>query len=82
MRELQHLKTLIINDNELTVLPNGFSELKSLEMLIISNNGLEKFPERLSDLKKLQTLIAVGNSLSDKEKARIKVELPHCKVYF
>ncbi len=80
--KLNNLKTLMLNNNQITELPREITQLSQLELLLLSNNDVSKMPENLAALTNLKTLILTGCVIPLEEQDRIKKALPNCKIYF
>ncbi|XP_034273647.1 leucine-rich repeat-containing protein 57 [Pantherophis guttatus] len=57
------LKSLALNHNRLTVLPEDLCKLKKLEILHLNNNQLTRLPSSFGQLAALKTLSLSGNKL-------------------
>ncbi|KAB0395435.1 hypothetical protein E2I00_005238, partial [Balaenoptera physalus] len=57
------LKSLSLNNNKLTVLPDELCNLKKLETLSLNNNQLRELPSTFGQLSALKTLSLSGNQL-------------------
>ncbi|EHB10346.1 Leucine-rich repeat-containing protein 57 [Heterocephalus glaber] len=57
------LKSLSLNSNKLTVLPDELCNLKKLETLSLNNNHLRELPSTFGQLSALKTLSLSGNQL-------------------
>ncbi|GAB1286768.1 Leucine rich repeat containing 57 [Apodemus speciosus] len=57
------LKSLSLNNNKLTVLPDELCNLKKLETLSLNNNHLRELPSTFGQLSALKTLSLSGNQL-------------------
>uniref|UniRef100_H0V1C8 Leucine-rich repeat-containing protein 57 n=1 Tax=Cavia porcellus TaxID=10141 RepID=H0V1C8_CAVPO len=57
------LKSLSLNSNKLTVVPDELCNLKKLEMLSLNNNHLRDLPATFGQLSALKTLSLSGNQL-------------------
>ncbi|MHA2186030.1 MAG: leucine-rich repeat domain-containing protein [Promethearchaeota archaeon] len=64
IKNLTHLKTLILRYNQLTQLPDWISVLRSLEILNVNVNNLNTLPEEIGYLKSLKELLLWKNELS------------------
>ena len=62
---LTSLRTLSINHNTFTSLPESLCQLRHLTRLICSDNKLTALPENIGQLESLRELDAHNNSLSD-----------------
>jgi Leucine rich repeat len=60
---LTHLRTLILEHNELSALPDGVGELRELAVLRAAHNQLEVLPNSLEQLTQLSVLDASYNRL-------------------
>lgn len=81
--KLEFLHMLTLEGNKLTSLPDSICNLTELTDLYLINNKIEKFPDNIGNLKKLELLQLCGNVIPDKEKERLKRELPNCEIdYF
>jgi Leucine-rich repeat (LRR) protein len=58
------LQELLVNDNQLTSLPESFGNLSLLQMLMMQNNQLTSLPESFGELTQLQTLHLNNNQLT------------------
>ena len=79
---LKRLKNLDLSNNQVYALPKGFVSLNKLEELNLENNQLGSLPPYLYRLKKLKSINLAGNNLSEKEKDRIRKELPLVQILF
>lgn len=57
------LKSLSLNNNKLTVLPDELCSLKKLDTLSLNNNHLRELPSTFGQLSALKTLSLSGNQL-------------------
>ncbi len=83
--EINQLKSLLVLDlsgNQLYSLPKSIVGLNKLEELNLENNQLGSLPPYLYRLRKLKVLKLAGNPLSEREKDRIRKELPLVMVSF
>ncbi|MDZ4666484.1 MAG: leucine-rich repeat domain-containing protein [bacterium] len=83
--EISQLKKLIsldLSNNQLLYLPKSIAGLTKLEELNLENNQLGSLPPYLYRLRKLKTLNLAGNPLGEKEKERIRKELPAVEITF
>jgi Leucine-rich repeat (LRR) protein len=83
--EINQLKKLVILDlsnNQLLYLPKGLIGLIKLEELNLENNQLGSMPPNLQRLRKLKVLNLAGNPLGEKEKERIRKQLPEVEIVF
>lgn len=58
---LQHLRQLVLDTNELEEIPQQLADLKYLDTLTLSNNHLSSLPEGFSNLVKLESLHLANN---------------------
>jgi hypothetical protein len=63
MGDLQNLKYLQVNMNNLTELPESFSNLDSLKSIQFYSNQLDSFPDCLAELPKLQYIKGEKNDM-------------------
>jgi len=56
IRDLKCLKTLEMNDNNITTLPDWLGELTEVERLDFQSNKLNRIPDSITNLTKLRTL--------------------------
>lgn len=63
--ELDHLKTVYLNNNNISYLPHNIGSLKNLEYLKLSENLLTELPVTFFDLNNLVTLDISSNKISD-----------------
>uniref|UniRef100_A0A672Q7Z9 Disease resistance R13L4/SHOC-2-like LRR domain-containing protein n=1 Tax=Sinocyclocheilus grahami TaxID=75366 RepID=A0A672Q7Z9_SINGR len=61
--EQQSLEELILDRNQLTMLPGNIGSLKHLTYLGVNHNPLSVLPEAIGDLRELRELWAVGCGL-------------------
>jgi hypothetical protein len=61
---LTFLRTLLLNDNQLTELPDSLGQLSALCVLNVANNYLITLPESLGQLQNLVALDACNNQLA------------------
>ena len=57
-------KLLLLNGNEIDVIPDNFQKLQNLSYLEINSNKLKSLPSYIFQLKKLKVLFAAGNNFS------------------
>lgn len=76
----KHLKTLILNDNQINSFPENILELKQLNYLNLRTNQLEEIPEKISRLTTLETLDVRENPLSPYQLALLKALLPNTQI--
>lgn len=60
------IETLLLNHNNLSIVPASIGEFANLRVLDLSNNSLEQLPEVITQQCHLTTLIAKNNLLSNK----------------
>ncbi len=82
INQLKKLKLLDLSNNQLLYLPKTIIGLVKLEELNLENNQLGSLPPNLKRLRKLKTLNLGGNPLGEKEKERIRRELPEVEISF
>ena len=63
--QFTHLKSLILDKNNISEIPDWFRNFKELEVLSICRNKLEKFPPVILDLSNLRTLRLGDNLISE-----------------
>jgi Leucine-rich repeat (LRR) protein len=63
-------------------LPRTISGLTKLEELNLENNNIGSLPPYLYRLRKLKTLNLSGNPIGEKEKDRIRRDLPDVEIVF
>jgi Leucine-rich repeat (LRR) protein len=73
---------LDLSNNQLKALPKTLTGLNKLEELNLENNQLGSLPPYIYRLRKLKVLNLTGNPLSEKEKDRIRKELPLVVISF
>jgi Leucine-rich repeat (LRR) protein len=61
IKNLQHLREIVLDSNDLKQLPDELGNLENLERLVLSNNGLKTLPDSFSNLKKLESLHLAKN---------------------
>ena len=61
---LKNLKTLVVNNTELSSLPYSIGNLKNLQTLDVSDNKLSSLPDSIGNLKHLQKLNLSDNELT------------------
>lgn len=61
--KLEKLKTLILNDNKITEIPEQIGNLRSLRNLQLKNNNIINLPNSICNLKQLNILIISENHL-------------------
>ncbi|MBD3197797.1 MAG: hypothetical protein GF317_22285 [Candidatus Lokiarchaeota archaeon] len=61
--EMENLKELYLDRNEIKILPDEISTLKSLEVLSLFQNRLETLPETIGELSNLKKFNLHGNRL-------------------
>jgi len=66
---LKHLKTLELNDDQLTELPTSIGELTSLEFLELNCNQITTLPDSIGSLINLKELFMYYNQLSELPKS-------------
>ena len=62
---LHNLKQLILNENQLSILPAKIGKLSNLQMLVLSRNQLKELPTEIANLSNLQTLYLCHNQLQE-----------------
>lgn len=82
INQLKKLSTLDLSNNQLLYLPRTIIGLVKLEELNLENNQIGSLPPNLKRLRKLKTLNLSGNPLGEKEKDRIRRELPEVEISF
>ncbi|MCG9879382.1 MAG: leucine-rich repeat domain-containing protein [Bacteroidia bacterium] len=82
INQLKKVKVLDLSNNQLLYLPRTIIGLIKLEELNLENNQIGSMPPNLKRLRKLKTLNLGGNPLGDKEKERIRRELPEVEISF
>ncbi|MCF8427917.1 MAG: leucine-rich repeat domain-containing protein [Bacteroidia bacterium] len=82
IHQLKKLVSLDLSNNRLLYLPKTFSGLTKIEEINLENNQLGSLPPKLYRLRKLKSLNLSGNPLSEKEKERIRAELPNVELTF
>ncbi len=80
IHQLKRLVTLDLSNNRLLFLPKTFCGLSKLEELNLENNQLGSLPPYLYRLRKLKVLNLAGNPLGEKEKERIRKDLPNVEI--
>lgn len=80
--KLTNLFYLEINNNSLTALPYEIGKLENLRTLDLWSNDIGRFPDSMRHLKSLQTLDLRVIMIPDSEQARIRMWLPHTKIFF
>merc|ERR1719244_867856 len=63
LSDLQHLKVLDLQKNNLDKLPDDISQLTNLKVLYLQNNNLDKLPDDISQLTNLKVLYLQNNKL-------------------
>lgn len=82
IHQLKRLVSLDLSNNKLLYLPRTISGLSKIEELNLENNNIGSLPPYLYRLRKLKTLNLAGNPLGEKEKDRIRAELPQVEITF
>ena len=82
VHQLKRLISLDLSNNKLLYLPRTFAGLTKLEELNLENNNIGSLPPYLYRLRKLRTLNLVGNPIGEKEKERIRKDLPNVEITF
>ncbi len=82
INQLKSLQILDLSNNKMVSLPKSIIGLSKLEELNLENNQLGSLPPYLYRLRKLKVLKLTGNPLSEREKERIRKELPMVMVSF
>jgi hypothetical protein len=82
VHQLKRLISLDLSNNKLLYLPRTFVGLTKLEELNLENNNIGSLPPYLYRLRKLRTLNLVGNPIGEKEKERIRKDLPNVEITF
>ncbi len=82
IHQLKKLISLDLSNNQLLYLPRTLSGLTKLEELNLENNNIGSLPPYLYRLRKLKTLNLSGNPIGEKEKDRIRRDLPDVEVIF
>ena len=65
IRNLENLKSLILNNNSLNELPESIGELGNLQVLSLNYNRLTRLPESIGELGNLRELNLVDNQLTE-----------------
>jgi Leucine-rich repeat (LRR) protein len=73
---LAALKSLSLDRNRLSVLPDSICELSQLESLSLAGNRLTTLPASMGKLASLKVLTVNGNMLSREEVLRVRKVLP------
>lgn len=73
MGHLLQLEVLILNDNQITSLPNSLFDLRRLKKLNLDNNQLTNLPGSIKKLSALEVLGVENNQLS-----QLPLELHAC----
>jgi Leucine-rich repeat (LRR) protein len=81
-QQLQSLKWLDLQNNQITSVPDSIGQLQKLEYLYLHNNQLTALPDSIGQLQSLKRLDLDNNQLSKNEQQRIKKLLPNCEIYF
>ncbi|OYU96380.1 MAG: hypothetical protein CFE21_08260 [Bacteroidetes bacterium B1(2017)] len=82
IHQLKKLVSLDLSNNKLLYLPRTITGLTKLEELNLENNNIGSLPPYLYRLRKLKTINLAGNPLGEKEKDRIRKELPNVEITF
>jgi Leucine-rich repeat (LRR) protein len=82
IHQLKKLISLDLSNNQLLYLPRTISGLTKLEELNLENNNIGSLPPYLYRLRKLKTLNLSGNPIGEKEKDRIRRDLPDVEIVF
>lgn len=82
INQLKKVKVLDLSNNQLLYLPRTIIGLIKLEELNLENNQLGSLPPNLKRLRKLKILNLGGNPIGEKEKERIRRELPEVEITF
>lgn len=82
IHHLKSLKMLDLSNNKIKALPKTITGLNKLEELNLENNQVGSLPPYIYRLRKLKVLNLAGNPLSEKEKDRIRKELPMVVISF
>jgi hypothetical protein len=82
VHQLKRLISLDLSNNKLLYLPRTFAGLTKLEELNLENNNIGSLPPYMYRLRKLRTLNLVGNPIGEKEKERIRKDLPNVEITF
>lgn len=62
----EDIETLLLNHNNLSIVPTTIGEFANLRVLDLSNNSLRQIPDEITQQCQLTTLIAKNNLLDDK----------------
>jgi Leucine-rich repeat (LRR) protein len=79
---LKNLKTLNLDHNSLSVIPEEIGELENLEELYLGSNNLSRLPESITRLKKLKILWLEGNNFTEGEVNKVLKALPNTEIDF
>ena len=82
INQLKKLVSLDLSNNQLLYLPRTIIGLIKLEELNLENNQLGSLPPNLNKLRKLKSLNLAGNPIGEKEKERIRNQLPLVEINF
>jgi Leucine-rich repeat (LRR) protein len=63
-QELKNLRSLKIDDNQISIIPNFLGNLDKLEIFTFSNNRIKNLPTSLQYLQKLKVLKFANNQIS------------------
>lgn len=72
--ELQSLKTLYLNNNQLKKLPDSIGKLQSLQALYLNNNQLNKISDSIGNLKNLSYLDVSNNKIATIPKSFVNLK--------
>jgi Leucine-rich repeat (LRR) protein len=79
---MKSLKTLSLEYNQLTKLPESIGDLENLENLYLSGNQITELPTSIFKLENLTNLHLMNNPLKASEKQKIKKAFKYTNVYF
>ena len=76
------LEILVLDDNEITAIPDELLQLSSLKTLSLKNNRIKHLPELVSKLPNLELLNLSGNKIPFHELEIVRILMPNCKIIY
>lgn len=78
---MKNLEVINPEDNELTSLPDSFTEMAALKSVILEGNRLQKLPATMSKLKLLEEIDLSGTDLNEASIQELRGMFPECRIY-
>jgi hypothetical protein len=78
--QFKNLELISLVNNSITDLPTSMNGFKKLKNLLVDANPLTTVIESISQLRPLENLGIAKTEVTDKEKEKIRLALPNCKI--